>query len=97
MPVRIQTTPMGAGGLLLEGSTYHEDSNQPIQKYRCSYKALNRVSIRKKVSFGSFYNTEDRGREMYYSHEFFLDVILHNDIFGLDSECALHIKKKSNQ
>ena len=31
-------------------------TNQPMQKYRCSYKAFNGVSIRKNVSCGSFYN-----------------------------------------
>ena len=33
---------------------HDEDSNQPMQKYRCSYKALHGVSIRKNVSCGSF-------------------------------------------
>ena len=36
--------------------TMRTRTNQPMQKYRCLYKAFNGVSIRKNVSCGSFYN-----------------------------------------
>ena len=46
-------------------------TNQPMQKYRCSYG----VSISENVSCESFYNYE--GREMYYSnsYEFCVPVV----------------------
>ena len=37
---------------------HDEDSNQPIQNIGVHTKPLNGVSIRKNLSFGSFYNTE---------------------------------------
>ena len=70
---------------------HDEDSNQPIQKYRCSYKfkPSNGVSIRKNVSLGSFYNTE-AGKCTTLTNFHILEVIF---IFSLHSERALHIKK----
>ena len=41
---------------------HDEDSNQPMQKYRCSYKTFkwskHSQKRKKNVSCGSFYNTE---------------------------------------
>ena len=57
-------------------------------------KPLNGVCIRKNVSCGSFYNTEAEKSTILISSSH-LEVVIFS--FSFHSECALHIKKKSNQ
>ena len=66
-----------------------EDSNQPMQKYRCSYEA----SIRKNVSCGSVYNTETEKCttpiEMHYSHSFQLFIFhISFSVFIRNAHCT---------
>ena len=69
---------------------HDEDSNQPIQKYRCSYKAFKWSKHSQKRKFRVFFTTQRQGNVLLSRIFTFLEVIF---IFSLHSERALHIKK----
>ena len=69
---------------------HDEDSNHRYRNIGVHTKPLNGVSIRKNVSFGSFYNTEAGKCTTLMNFHIFRSHF----IFSLHSERTLHIKKK---